>query len=707
MIAKFYGKNISLQQLREQSHISREGVSMLGLSKAAEAKGFRTKGVKLNLEQIINEAPLPCIVHWDQHHFVVLYKTGRKYVRIADPAIGLQKITHDEFGKHFLSVKEDEPSGICLLLEPSPAFYQSEDEEIPRNSFSFIWQYVKIYKRYLFQLSLGLLFGSLLQLIFPFLTQSVVDIGINTGNISFIYLVLIAQFVLFISRMAVDFIRNWILLFLSTRINISLISDFLVKLMKLPVSFFDTRVTGDLMQRIYDQRRIESFFTTSTLSVLFSLVNLLIFGIVLAIYSLPIFFVFIAGSLLYVLWILLFMKKRKSLDYRKFSKLSESQHQLIQLFSGIHEIKMNNCEQEKRWEWESTQARLFKINIKSLSLQQYQQAGTVFFNESKNIIITIMSALAVLHGQMTLGMMIAVQYIIGQLNGPLTQMISFMQNAQDAGISIDRMSEIHAMEEEDQPDAIKTNVLPSSKSIHLNELIFQYEGPESPKVLNGINLEIPDKKVTAIVGLSGSGKTTLIKLLLGFYQPVSGEIRIGGTILSGVNMHFWRSQCGAVLQDGYIFSGSILSNIIMRQENYNREQLEHAVNMANIKNFIETLPAGYNALIGSNGAGLSQGQKQRILIARAIYKKPEYLFFDEATNSLDANNEKVIMENLEKVFQGRTVIVVAHRLSTVKNADQIVVMDKGQIVEKGTHIELTAKKGAYYTLVKNQLELGT
>ena len=707
MIAKHYGKSFTLQSLREKCFISREGVSMLGISDAAEYIGFHTIGVKIDFEKLVDEAPLPCIVHWKQRHFVVVYKIKDHEVFVSDPAFGLVKYTKEEFLKNWLSTKaENEDKGIALLLEPTPAFYDNEDEKKSHSSFGFLFKYLRPYHKFIVQLILGLLLGSMLQLVFPFLTQSIVDVGISNQNISFIYLVLIAQLVLFASRSSVEFIRGWILLHLGTRINISLISDFLAKLMRLPIRFFDTKMIGDIMQRISDNSRIESFLTSSTLSILFSMMNLIVFSIVLAIYSLKIFVIFLAGSLLYSLWIWLFLKRRRELDFKRFAQMSDNQSNIIQLITGMQEIKLNNCEKQKRWEWEHIQARLFKTSIKGLALTQWQQAGSVFINETKNIFISFIAAKAVIDGSITLGMMLAVQYIIGQLNSPIEQMISFIHSTQDAKISLERLGEIHDKKDEENPDDGKITIMPENKSINISGLSFQYDGPHSEMVLENINIKFPEGKITAIVGMSGSGKTTMIKMLLGFYPPVKGVIRIGEIKLENYSNQMWRQKCGAVMQDGFIFSDSIAKNIAVSDEIIDKAKLLHAVKVANIQDFVESLPLGYNTKIGSDGHGLSQGQKQRILIARAVYKDPDYIFFDEATNALDANNEMVIMNNLEKFFEGKTVIIVAHRLSTVKNADNIVVLDKGEIVETGTHHDLTALKGEYYKLVKNQLELG-
>lgn len=706
MIASFYGKSYSLQRLRQLAHITREGVSLLGLSEAAEAIGFRTIGARITFEQL-KEAPKPCVVHWDQEHFVVVYNLKKGKVQVADPAFGLVVYSEIEFKKHWLAtVKQGEQKGICLLFDPTPGFFELEGEEANRRQFSFLLKYLKPHRKLVMQLVLGFIVGSLIQLIFPFLTQSIVDIGINTQDINFIYLILAAQMMLFLSRMTVDFIRSWILLHISTRINISIISDFLIKLMKLPIGFFDTKMIGDLLQRIGDHRRIERFLTSQSLNVIFSIFNIAIFSIVLIIYKLSIFLVFLCGSALYIAWVFMFLKKRRELDFKQFTQLADNQSKLIQLINGMQEIKLNNYERQKRWEWERIQARLFKVNIKSLSLQQYQQAGSVFINETKNIVITVLAATAVVNGQMSLGMMLAVQYIIGQMNSPLDQMVEFMQVSQDAKISLERLSEIHTQKDEEQDQVGKLTFLPPKADITISDLIFQYEGPRSPRVLNNVNITIPQGKVTAIVGTSGSGKTTLVKLMLGFYTPASGSIKVGGADLQLYKQQWWRDQCGAVMQDGFIFSDTIANNIALPHDEVDKGKLAYAVRLANIQEYIESLPLNYNTKIGPEGVGLSQGQKQRILIARAIYKSPEFIFFDEATNALDANNEKVILENLNEFFKGKTVVVVAHRLSTVKNAHQIVVLEKGELVEIGSHEELTAKQGAYYNLVKNQLELG-
>ena len=591
MIAQYYGKHFSPELLRERSFITREGVSLLGISDAAESIGMRSMGVQLTFEQLKKEAPLPCIVHWDQEHFVVVYQFKKNKVYVADPEFDRLEYSEEEFKKHWLAtVKEGEEKGIGLLIQPTPDFYKEPDEEISRTGFKFIFNYLKPYRKLVIQLLLGFLIGSIIQLILPFLTQSVVDIGINNQDIPFIYLVLIAQLVLFVSRMSVEFIRSWILLHISTRINISIISDFLIKLMKLPLGFFDSKMIGDILQRIEDHGRIERFLTAQSIGILFSMFSLLVFAIVLAIYSLNIFLVFMVGSILYFIWVYLFMKRRRELDFKRFKKLSENQSKLIQIINGMQEIKLNNYEREKRWEWERVQAGLFKVSVKGLTLEQYQDAGSVFINETKNIIIIIISATAVINGDLTLGMMLAIQYIIGQLNSPLKQLINFMHHAQDAKISLERLAEIHDKKDEEQLSVSTLKELPADKSISISNLVYQYEGPRSPKVLNNINLLIPENKTTAIVGTSGSGKTTLIKLLLGFYPPVEGEIKIGSSRLANYSPKLWRENCGVVMQDGFIFSDSIVRNIVVNETKVDQKQLRHAVKMSNIQDFVEALP---------------------------------------------------------------------------------------------------------------------
>ena len=785
MIAKYYGRNYTLQTLREKSFITREGVSMLGISEAAESIGFRTTGVKITLEQLKKETPLPCILHWNQNHFVVLYgitssslqrrgsKGGYRF-HIADPGSTLVTFTEEEFKKCWLSTSkkaegnnenlfligpsatdnqeenpeddlsqlspekrrqrllellqrstESKDAGTALLLEPGPAFYEMEDEKQKRKQgMPFFFRYLTPYKKELLQLILGMITASILQLIMPFLTQSLVDTGIRDSNLNFITLVLIAQLIVFLARMSTDFIRSWILLHVNTRINIALISDFLAKLMRLPLKFFDTKMVGDIMQRIGDHRRIETFLTGSSINTLFSFVNFIVFGIVLGYYSLPILGLFLLGNGVYVAWILAFMRYRRELDIRRFSQAAGEQSNLFQLITGMQEIKLNNCETEKRWQWERIQVKLFKISIKGLALEQYQQIGSAFFSQSTSIFISFLAARSVVADNMTLGMMMSLTYIIGQLSSPIEQFIGFARAFQDAKISLERLGEIHQKEDEEQTVTLKINTLPENKNLLVEHLSFSYDGADRDYVLEDVNLTIAERKVTAIVGASGSGKTTLIKLLLGFYTPNKGEIRVGETInseqltvnnyeskqaipLQMINPHVWRAKTGSVMQDGFIFSDTIAKNIAIGDEVIDRDRLLHAATVANIRDFIDSLPLGYNTKIGMEGSGISQGQRQRILIARAVYKNPEFIFLDEATNALDANNERLIMEQLHRFYEGRTVVVVAHRLSTVRDADHIVVLDKGKVAEQGTHEELTVMRGIYYELVRNQLELGT
>ncbi len=723
MVAKYYGKTYSLQYLRSRSYITREGVSMLGISDAAESIGFRTKGYRLTWGQLRDETPLPCIVHWNQRHFVVVYDIKKKpppnlprggrrkrasIIYVADPAIGLLTYTKEEFLKCWLSTKkEGEKEGTALLLEPSPDFYHQETDEKGKLKFLYLLEYLRPYRKFIIQLMLGMLTGSIISLIFPFLTQSIVDVGIGNSDLTFVVMVLVAQLLLTLRQTANGMIRSWIMLHVTTRVSISLISDFLIKLMKLPMAFFDIKMIGDIMQRIGDHSRIQSFLTKSLIDIIFAVLTLAIYTFIMASYHAGILGVFFLGSTLYVGWVLLFLKRRRELDYKRFQQSAAHQSNVVQLVSGMQEIKLNACEKQKRWEWERIQARLCKVSVKSLMLSQNQQIGATFINQAKDIFISFLSAKAVITGDMTLGMMMAVQYIIGQLNAPIQQFIGFTQAAQDAKISLERLGEIHDRENEEKAEENKIKEIPAGKMLEIKNLTFHYEGPHSPKVLKKINLEIPANKLTAIVGTSGSGKTTLIKLLLGFYKTNKGEIRLNDINLDSYSPGQWRKRCGVVMQEGFIFSDSIANNVGIIDEIPDQDKIERAVTTANIKDFTDALPLCYETKIGNDGHGLSTGQKQRMLIARAVYKNPDYLFFDEATNALDAKNERVIMENLDQFFRGRTVIVVAHRLSTVKKADQIVVLEKGEIVEKGTHQELVHRKAAYFHLVKDQLELGT
>lgn len=704
MIAKYYGRNFKLQTLKQLSEISREGASLFGISSAAEKIGFRTLGAKLNIEALLS-IDLPCIMFWQQQHFVVLYKIKNGRFFTADPAVGLINYEEEEFLEKWC-VDDNYTEGIGLILSPKPEFYNEDDtQETDEVKWSLLFKYLVKYKNLVIQLLLGLGIGTILQLIVPLLTQSIVDIGISTRNLNFVYVIISAQLALIVGRVSIDFIRSWILLHVSTRLNISILTDFLIKLMKLPMSFFDSRMTGDIMQRMEDQKRIETFLTGSTLNTIFSVFNLVIFSLVLSYYNIGIFITFSLSTILYTGWLLAFMKRRRDLDYKKFDIAAKNQSNIVQLVSGMQEIKLNNCEQQKRWEWEYLQAKLFKFNVRSLALSQYQQGGAAFINELTNVLITLLSAKAVIDGNLTLGAMVAVQYIVGQLNSPIQQFLAFLQNYQDAKISLERLNEIHQMPDEEPYGKSYTSEIPLDKTLTFNNVRFGYPGNEP--ILENLQLSIPEGKMTAIVGMSGSGKTTILKLLLRFYEPISGDIRIGNQALTNISFRTWRDQCGIVMQDGFIFSDTIERNIAVGDDYPDRKKIAYAIQIANIQDFIDKLPLGIQTKIGAEGNGVSQGQRQRILIARAVYKNPEYIFFDEATNALDSTNEMVIMNNLNKFFKGKTVLVVAHRLSTVKDADNIILLSNGRIKEQGTHDELTSLKGNYYDLVKNQLELGT
>ena len=711
MVCKYFGREYSLDSLSKLCFATTEGVSMLGINEAANTLGLHTISARATIE-MLGEVPLPCILHWNQNHFVVLYKVkkGKKFY-VADPGKGLVTYSLDEFKQHWTSTKSNgEDKGIAMFLETTPAFFtykmEGEEDIKEKRSFRFLFGYVKKYRKYFGQIILGLIVGSLLQLVLPFLTQSIVDVGIKNQDIGFVWLILLGQLMLTISRTAIDFIRRWLLLHISLRINISLVSDFFIKLLKLPMSFFDTKLMGDLMQRMNDHSRVNNFLTQQSLNITFAMLTFVVFSVVLFFYNKLVFTIFLLGSILYGAWMTLFLKRRKVLDYELFEQQAINNNKTYEFITSMQEIKLQDCEQRRRWEWEDTQAGLFGVQMKSLKLQQTQEAGSIFINEVKNIIITVVAATAVIHGQMTLGMMLAVQYIIGQLNSPVEQLMNFFYSLQDVKISLERINEIHQMDDENGKEGLQTSIEDKSEGIDIKNIIFKYDPHALRKTIDDVNIHIPQGKVTAIVGASGSGKTTLIRLMLGYYPVLEGQINIGNTDINKLNKKWWRRQCGVVMQEGVIFSESIARNIAVDDGDIDKERLLKAAEIACIKDYVMALPLKFNTKIGRDGVGLSQGQKQRILIARAVYKNPDYIFLDEATNSLDANNERSIVENLDKFYKGKTVVIVAHRLSTVKNADQIVVIDHGKVVEIGNHESLTAKRGAYYNLVKNQLELG-
>ena len=713
MICAYWGKEYPAEYLDRLCGASREGVSLLGISETAAELGLKSVCARLTTGQLA-EVELPAILHWNQNHFVVLYRISRKrggktVYHVADPGKGLRQYDGPSFEAGWIETRSrGEDKGIAMLAQPTPAFFSKRvPGKTARRSFTFLLGYLKRYRYYFGQVFLGLAVGSLLQLLFPFLTQAIVDLGIDHEDLGLIWLILLGQLALVTSQTALDFIQRWILLHVSMRVNISLVSDFFIKLLRLPMGFFDTRLMGDLMQRMGDHKRVEQYLTNEALTVLFSLLTFLVFGGVLLVYDPLIFAVFVAGSLLYGLWIAFFLGKRKRIDYELFEKEAENNNKTYRFITTMQEIKLQDCEQRRRWEWEDVQAGLFRVQAKSLKLKQAQEAGGILITQVKNILVTVLAATAVINGQMTLGMMLAVQYIIGQLNRPVEQLMRFIYASQDVKISLDRINEIHGqMEEEDGSESLKAYPDGEPGDLSLRRADFSYDPHAPRKTIDGVSLTIPRGKVTAIVGTSGSGKTTLVKLLLGFYPLLSGEIRVGRTPLGQLNKKWWRRQCGVVMQDGVIFSESIARNIAVDDGPIDTARLARAVEIANIKEFIQSLPLRYDTVIGPDGIGLSQGQKQRVLIARAVYKDPDYIFLDEATNALDANNEQAIVRNLDTFYKGKTVVIVAHRLSTVRHADQIIVIERGKIIETGDHQSLIDRRGAYYRLVSNQLELG-
>ncbi len=709
IIANYFGKDFSLEYLREQSFIGKDGVSLLNTKILAEKLGFETASVKLDRQTLIEEQPLPCILHWNQNHFVVLYKIKKKIFSnklkfyLADPAHGKAVLNEEQFAKAWLSTQDEK--GVALLLSPTDNFYCQENLSPKNNGLSFLWKYIHPNKKQLFSLFSLTFFAGFISLLFPFITQYIVDKGIKSKDIPFITLLLFAQLFLLFGQAFTNLLRNFILLKINTNISVNIISDFLIKLTKLPIRFYDSKSIGDINQRILDHERIEHFLTHNAITTLFGIFNFIIFSGILIHYNLLFFLIFLVGSIISITWVLIFLERRKSIDYQRFQIQQQNQDSIIEIITGMSEIKLNNAEQLKTAEWKDVQTKLYSINFKGLKIEQWQEIGSFAITQMKNVLLTFLVAKQVIHDQITLGIMLSISYIIGQMNSPLEQLISFFRKGLDAQISLDRMGEIHNYENEESES--QTTLTNKNNDIVLENISFQYEGEYSPYILKDVNLKIPHGKVTAIVGASGSGKTTLLKLLLKFYDVTKGNINIGNQNLNDINPNQWREKCGVVMQDGFIFSDTIERNITISDKGIDKERLINACKMANIFEFIQTLPLGFNTKIGGNGLGVSIGQKQRILIARAIYKNPDFLFFDEATSALDAKNEKEITDNLNSFFKNKTVIVVAHRLSTVKNADQIVVLENGKIAEIGTHEQLVKNKANYYNLVSNQLELGS
>jgi ATP-binding cassette subfamily B protein len=707
MIALFHGKRLSLETIRKRAWITREGVSFLGLKSAAESMGFRAVGVKLPIGRLMKDAPLPCIVHWRQNHFIVVNRVSDSKVWVSDPAIGRFKMNHDEFRRGWISGEAGgEPAGMALLLEPGPEFARLQDDPRPSGGFQFLAPYLRPFRKQVIWLFAGLLAASAIQLVFPFLTQAIIDRGIKFNDIKIIWLILAGQLALTAGRMAVEFSRGWLLLHMGTKLNIRIVSDFLARLMDLPIAYFDSKLNGDILQRIDDNSRIESYLTSSSLAILFSLFNFVVFGVVLAVYSLPVLLVFLAGTALYVLYVTLFMPARERLDNIRFMQMAEAGNRMINIVNGMQEIKLAGNEAANRKEWEAQQKEIYTTRIKGLRILQFQTAGGTLIHESANILVTVISATLVINGSISLGMMLAIQFITGQLNGPVSQIVSFMRATQDARISLERLAEVHAMEPEEQPGAGNTLPMPGKADIEMRDLSFRYEGPGSPWVLRNLDLLIPSGKITAVVGESGSGKTTLLKMLLGFYPPAEGAILIGGHRLEEITISSLRKNTGAVMQEGYIFPDTIMGNIAPGEEQPDTGKIELAARVASLGPLLDILPSGLLTRVGQGGHGLSQGQRQRILIARVVYKQPSLLLLDEATSALDASNERMIVENLAEFYAGRTVVIVAHRLSTVRHADNIVVLEKGRVAEAGTHSGLVARKGTYYRLIRDQLELG-
>lgn len=703
MVAKYFGRYYSLQYLRDKCGITREGVSMLGISACAEEIGLHTQAVKCTIEDVVNLIPHPSIVFWNENHFIVVYKADKKYIWVADPQKGHLKYTHDEFKKGWYI--QGSNKGALLAVEPTSSFRMSDiEKKQERNSFYSILRYFYPYKKYFLQVLFIMIVVTALQGILPFISKAVIDVGINSSDKKFINMILVGNVCILVSIMVFNIIRDWILMHITARVNIALISDYLTKLMKLPITFFENKLLGDILQRAQDHERIRSFIMNNSLSLIFSSLTFVVFSIILLIYNPIIFAIFSVGSILYVIWVLLFLNIRKKLDWQYFELISQNQSYWVETVSAMQDIKIYNYERQRRWKWEGIQARLYHLNKKVLTINNMQNLGAQFIDNIKNMWITFFCATAVISGDITYGIMISTQFIIGMLNGPLVQFINFVVSAQYAKISFLRMNEIRQLDDEEATQSTgTTDILPETKTITLKNVHFQYSS-NSPMILKNIHLTIPENKVTAIVGGSGSGKSTLLKLLVRLYSPTYGEVAIGGTNMKAINLRLWRSLCGVVMQDGKIFSDSIKNNIVLDDENIDISRLMQCCKIAQIQEEIEQMPRGFDTLIGERGRGLSGGQKQRLLIARALYRNPQYLFLDEATNSLDTINEQKIVQALNNAFENRTVVIIAHRLSTIRHADQIVVLNDGMIMEVGNHEQLMENKAFYYNLILSQNE---
>lgn len=712
MISAFYHKNVDIEYLHKQCSITNEGVSLYGMTIAAEKIGFRAEGVSLDIENLKKTFETPCILHWNQNHFVVLYeiaiRQGKAYYKIGNPAFGVLSIlTEDEFMQGWCRAYDESRIGIMLILTKTINFSHDSIGYCKKDQWStkrYLWGYVAEHKKSLLIICVVVTLSSLIQLIFPFTSQYLVDRGISGKKINIIYLILLGQLFLGLGQAACGYVRSWMLLRLGITINIRLLADYLIKLMSLPISFFDTKFAGDIMQRINDHYRIQYFLTDNFIDTVFSIINIVIFGIIMVYYNISVALIFLVGSLLYFCWIMLFLSKREDVDHKMFSLHSTNQNSLMQLIYGMQEIKLNTCETQKLSNWLSIQTNIKKWSLKGMRITQCQQSGGLFINQTKDLIITAFVATLVVKGTLTLGVMLSIQYIIGMLNAPLSQLVGSLRQYQDAKLSTERLSDVYHIKPEDEGIVVQEYDSINIADIIIDSVCFKYDKTEDANIINNLSLIIPKGKVTAIVGLSGSGKTTLMKLLLGFYSPDAGRISIGSQYLSDISKRQWRKECGIVMQDGYIFSDTIENNIIMGCT-LDYERLAMVCKIANIQDFIDGLPLGLKTMVGNDGKGMSLGQKQRILIARALYKKPKYLFLDEATNSLDAENESLISKSMESEFQGKSVVIIAHRLSTIINADQIVVLKDGRIVEQGTHKDLLKNKNLYYTLIKNQLSI--